>query len=93
MEGDFAAKLAAAIGGLGAAFYGFMRMVKKDRREDKAADTTHDAYHQLVATLREEVNRLAERLAAVEEQNRKCEERTEALHLEIVDLKKQLQLS
>lgn len=90
MESDVGTKLIAAIGGIGAAIYGFWRMVKKDRREDKAADTTHESWNQIVQALREEVSRLSERLALVEEQNRKCEARNEELHLEIVDLKKKL---
>jgi hypothetical protein len=93
MDGDDVAKLTAAMGGVGAAMYGVFRMVTADRRQDKVADTTHDSWSLIVSALRDEVKRLSERLALVEEQNTRCEARNDALHLEIVTLKKRLQLA
>jgi chaperonin cofactor prefoldin len=58
--------------------------------EQIAADS---AMMQVIETLRDEVDRLSKRLEAVEEQNHRCEERNESLHLEIVALKKQLHLA
>jgi hypothetical protein len=91
-ETDLVAKLAAGMGALGAAWYGFVRMVKKDRREDKVATLHDDAIEQVIKTLREEVERLTRRLELVEEQNRRCEERNEALRDDIIAMKKQLHL-
>jgi len=55
--------------------------------------TLHDdAIDHLITNLREEVQRLSQRLAAVEEQNRKCEEDNHALREEIISMKKQLHL-
>ena len=89
----------AGLGMIGTAIYTFTRMFKKDRLDDKAAERTDQAADaanaammQVIATLRDEVDRLTKRLERVEEENRKCEERNEALHLEIVELKKQLHL-
>ena len=66
--------------------------VKADNRSNHAADVTGAAWEQVVTTLREEVARLSDRLAAVEEQNRKCEEANDALREEIISMKKQLHL-
>jgi chaperonin cofactor prefoldin len=63
-----------------------------DSRSNKAADVTDAAWQQVIATLREEVSRLSDRLATVEEQNRKCEEANDALREEIISMKKQLHL-
>jgi chaperonin cofactor prefoldin len=53
----------------------------------------HDeAIEHVIKTLREEVARLSDRLAAVEEQNRKCEEMNDHLREEIIAMKKQLHL-
>lgn len=90
MDGDILAKLAAAFAAIGAGWYGFVRMLKKDRREDKVVSLHDEAIEQVIKTLREEVERMAVRLAAVEEQNRLCEERNEQLHQEILDLKARL---
>jgi predicted nuclease with TOPRIM domain len=90
MEGDLLAKFVGAVVAIGAGLYGANRMVKRDRRDDRLSGTQDEAMLQVIETLRAEVNRLTERLARVEEQNRVCEERNEALHLEIVDLKKRL---
>lgn len=89
---DLLTKIAVGIGGIGAGAYGMYQKIKADNRNNKSADVADAAWHLVIATLREEVTRLSERLAAVEEQNRKCEERNNALHQEIIDLKKQLQL-
>lgn len=93
MDGDLVAKLAAGVGAIGAAWYGFLRMLKKDRREDKVTSLHDEAIEQVIATLRAEVARLSERLAAVEEQNRRCEERNDQLHQEILELKAKLHVT
>jgi predicted RNase H-like nuclease (RuvC/YqgF family) len=93
VDGDFIAKVSGGIAALGAAIYGALRMVKKDRREDTMVQATDSAMMQVIETLRDEVDRLSKRLEAVEEQNHRCEERNESLHLEIVALKKQLHLA
>ncbi len=66
--------------------------IKADNHSNHAADVTGAAWEQVITTLREEVSRLSERLATVEEQNRKCEESNHALHEEIIAMKKQLHL-
>ena len=66
--------------------------IKADNRSNHAADITGAAWEQVITTLRDEVARLSERLATVEEQNRKCEEANHALHNEIISMKKQLHL-
>ncbi len=93
MDGDLGAKAAAGIAATGAALYGFLRMVKKDRREDSMAAATDGAMMQVIATLREEVERLTRRLELVEEQNRKCEERNDELHRELLELKASLHVT
>lgn len=80
------------IGGLGAGAWAMYQKIKSDNRSNHAADVTGAAWEQVVTTLRDEVSRLSERLAAVEEQNRKCEEANHALHNEIISMKKQLHL-
>ena len=89
---DLITKIAVGIAGLGAGAWGMYQKVKADNRSNHAADVTGAAWQQVVTTLREEVSRLSERLAAVEEQNRKCEEANHALHEEIIAMKKQLHL-
>jgi hypothetical protein len=86
-------KLGGGIAALGAGWYGLMRIVKRDRREDTIAAATDGAVMQVIATLREEVERLTKRLELVEEQNRRCEERNDALHFEIVELKARLHVT
>lgn len=93
MDSDLLAKLSAAIAAIAAGFYGFVRLVKKDRREERVATMTDDAMAQVIQTLRDEIDRLSKRLAAVEEQNRLCELRNDALHAELLELKKQLHLA
>lgn len=93
MDGDAFAKMAAGLGAIGAAWYGLVRMVKRDRREDKVASLHDEAIEQVIATLRAEVARLSERLAAVEEQNRRCEERNDQLHAELLELKTKLHVT
>ena len=80
------------IGGIGAGAWAMYQKIKSDNRNNHAADVTDAAWQQVIATLREEVTRLSERLATVEEQNRKCEEANHALHNEIISMKKQLHL-
>lgn len=89
---DLITKIAVGIGGIGAGAWGMYQKIKSDNRSNKAADVTDAAWQQVIATLREEVTRLSERLAHVEEQNRKCEEANDALRNEIISMKKQLHL-
>jgi hypothetical protein len=89
---DLITKVAVGIAGLGAGAWGMYQKVKADNRSNHAADVTGAAWQQVVTTLREEVTRLSERLAAVEEQNRRCEEANDALREEIISMKKQLHL-
>lgn len=93
MDGDFITKVTAGLGAIGAAWYGVVRMVKKDRREDTVTALHDEAIQQVIKTLRDEVERLSVRLAAVEEQNRRCEERNEQLHQEILELKAKLHVT
>jgi predicted RNase H-like nuclease (RuvC/YqgF family) len=90
MDGEVWAKIAGGIAAVGGALYAAIRMVKNDRRDDKVTGAQDAAMMQVIATLREEVQRLTVRLEAVEKQNHMCEERNESLHMEIVDLKKRL---
>ena len=80
------------IGGIGAGAWAMYQKIKADNRSNHAADVTGAAWEQVITNLREEVSRLSERLATVEEQNRKCEEANHALHNEIISMKKQLHL-
>ena len=80
-----------AAGGL--ALYAAFRTFKIDRRKDNQAELTDAAISQVIQTLREEVSRLSERLAAVEEQNRRCEERNDQLHAELMELKVKLHVT
>jgi hypothetical protein len=86
-------KIAAGIAAFGAAAYGVLRMVKKDRREDTVAALHDEAIQQVIKTLRDEVARLSERLEKVEEQNRRCEERNDQLHQELLELKAKLHVT
>lgn len=90
---DLITKIAVGIGGIGAGAWGMYQKVKADNRNNKAADVTDAAWQQVITTLREEVERMAIRLAAVEEQNRKCEERNDQLHQEILELKAKLHVT
>lgn len=87
------AKVAAGIGVIAGGWYAFVRKIKHDRRDDKVTTLHDDAIEQVIKTLREEVERMSVRLAAVEEQNRKCEERNEQLHQEIIELKAKLHVT
>ena len=80
------------IGGIGAGAWAMYQKIKSDNRSNHAADVTGAAWEQIVTALRDEVSRLSERLSAVEDQNRKCEEANHALHNEIISMKKQLHL-
>lgn len=90
---DLITQIAVGIGGIGAGAWAMYQKVKADNRNNKSAEVADAAWHQVIATLREEVTRLSERLAAVEEQNRKCEERNDELHQEILDLKAKLHVT
>lgn len=90
---DMITKIAAGIAAFGAAAYGVLRLVKKDRREDTVAALHDEAIQQVIKTLRDEVARLSERLEKVEEQNRRCEERNDQLHQELLELKAKLHVT
>jgi septal ring factor EnvC (AmiA/AmiB activator) len=92
MDGNFLTNIGVAIGAAVAGAYGMYQKIMADSRSNKAADVTDAAWQQVIATLREEVTRLSDRLAAVEEQNRKCEEMNDSLREEIIAMKKQLHL-
>lgn len=89
---DWLTNIGVGIAAAGAGAYGMYQKIMADSRSNKAADATDAAWQHVIATLREEVTRLSERLATVEEQNRKCEEANHALHEEIIAMKKQLHL-
>jgi hypothetical protein len=89
---DWLTNLGVGIAAAGAGAYGMYQKIMVDSRSNKAADATDAAWQQVIATLREEVSRLSDRLAAVEEQNRKCEEANDALREELIAMKKQLHL-
>lgn len=89
---DWLTNLGVGIAAAGAGAYGMYQKIMADSRNNKAADVTDAAWQQVIATLREEVSRLSDRLAAVEEQNLRCEERNDSLHQEILSLKQQLHL-
>jgi hypothetical protein len=93
VDGDFLVRVGGGIAALGAAIYGALRMIKRDRRNEKVASLHDEAIEHVIKTLREEVGRLSVRLAAVEEQNRKCEERNDELHREILELKASLHVT
>ena len=93
METGFWTTFGAAIAGIGAGAYGMYRKVLADLRHDKVATLHDEAIEHLITNLREEVERLSQRLAAVEEQNRKCEERNDQLHQEIMELKQKLHVT
>jgi hypothetical protein len=80
------------IGGIGAGAWAMYQKIKADNRNNHAADVTGAAWEQIVTALRDEVSRLSDRLSAVEDQNRKCEEANHTLHNEIISMKKQLHL-
>jgi septal ring factor EnvC (AmiA/AmiB activator) len=90
---DWLTNLGVGIAAAGAGAYGMYQKIMADSRSNKAADVTDAAWQQVIATLREEVSRLSDRLAAVEEQNRKCEERNDELHREILELKVRLHVT
>jgi hypothetical protein len=89
---DLITKIAVGIGGIGAGAWAMYQKVKIDYRSNHAADVTGAAWEQVVVTLREEVERLSQRLAAVEEQNRRCEEMNDQLREEVHQMKKRLHL-
>lgn len=93
MEHSILATIAAGIGGIGAGAYGMYRKILSDMRNDNMASLHDDAIQHLIKNLRDEIDRMADRLAAVEEQNRKCEERNEELAGQIRDLKLKLQVA
>lgn len=93
METNLITTIGAAIAGIGAGAYGMYRKVVADVRHDNIVSMHDEAIQHVITTLREEVERMAVRLAAVEEQNRKCEERNDQLHQEILELKQKLHVT
>jgi chromosome segregation ATPase len=89
MENLFS-QIIVGIGGLGAGAWAMYQKIQADNRNNKSAEITDAAWQQVIATLREEVERMSVRLAAVEEQNRKCEEHNEELRRELSDIKMRL---
>jgi hypothetical protein len=89
---DWLTNLGVGVGAAVAGAYAMYRKVLADNREGRINSTTDAATQQVIQMLREEVERMSVRLAAVEEQNRKCEERNDSLHQEILNLKEQLHL-
>ena len=80
------AKGAGGMGAIGAAVYGAYRMFRNDSRGDKNIETQDGAMQMVIQTLREEVARLAERVATLESQNAKCREENALLSLQILKL-------
>jgi hypothetical protein len=91
MNGFFT-EIVIGVSGLGAGAWAMYQKIKADNREGRINSTADAATQQVIQMLREEVERLSQRLAAVEEQNRKCEEANDALREEIISMKKQLHL-
>jgi hypothetical protein len=89
---DLITKIGGGLVALAGGWYAFVRMIKRDRRDEKVASLHDEAIEHVIKTLREEIARLSDRLAAVEEQNRKCEEMNDSLREEIIAMKKQLHL-
>ena len=89
---DWLTNLGVGIAAAGAGAYGMYQKIMADNRNNTNAGVTDAAWQHVIETLREEVTRLSDRLATVEEQNRKCEEANHALHEEIINMKKQLHL-
>lgn len=87
---DLITKIAVGVAGLGAGAWGMYQKIKTDNRHNHQQDITGAAWESVIETLREEVDRLAARLAAVEEQNRLCEERNNAMQAELLQLKAKL---
>jgi septal ring factor EnvC (AmiA/AmiB activator) len=92
MMQDWLTNLGVGAGAAVAGAYAMYRKVLADNREGRINSTTEAATQQVIQMLREEVSRLSDRLAAVEEQNRKCEEMNDSLREEIISMKKQLHL-
>ena len=84
--------LGVGIGAAVAGAYAMWRKVLADNRDGRMTAMTDAATQQVIELLREEVDRLSQRLAAVEELNRKCEEMNDQLREEIISMKKQLHL-
>lgn len=85
-EIDSLGKGLGGLGAIGAAIYGMWRMLKKDRREDKSADTKDDAMQQVIQTLREEIARLSVRLEKVEAENADCQKKYASSSAKIIKL-------
>ena len=89
---DWLTNLGVGIAAAGAGAYGMYQKIMADNRNNANVGVTDAAWQHVIETLRDEVTRLSDRLATVEEQNRKCEEANHALHEEIIAMKKQLHL-
>lgn len=89
---DWLTNLGVGAGAAVAGAYAMYRKVLADNREGRMNQATDAATQQVIQMLREEVERLSQRLAAVEEQNRKCEQMNDSLREDIIAMKKQLHL-
>jgi len=89
---DWLTNIGVGAGAAVAGAYAMWRKVLADNREGRMNNATDAATQQVIQMLRDEVSRLSDRLAAVEEQNRKCEEMNDSLREEIIAMKKQLHL-
>ena len=89
---DWVTNLGVGVGAAVAGAYAMWRKVIADNRDGRVTAMTDAATQQVIELLREEVERLSQRLAAVEDQNRKCEEMNDSLREEIIAMKKQLHL-
>jgi len=92
MMENWLTNLGVGVGAAVAGAYAMWRKVLADNRDGRINSTTDAATQQVIQMLRDEVERLSQRLAAVEEQNRRCEEMNDALREEVHQMKKQLHL-
>lgn len=90
MDWDFTAKGAGGLSAIGAGIYGIFRLLKRDSRDDANIGAQDSAMHQVIATLREEITRLSDRLEKVESQNTQCREENAAMALQITALQRQV---
>jgi hypothetical protein len=78
MDWDSAGKGAGGLTAIMASVYGVFRMLRRDQRQDRQEKQVDGALLQVIATLREEVGRLTDRVTDMEKSIVKChEERAE----------------
>lgn len=70
--------------------YGIFRMLRRDNRNDNKEKSIDDANIQIIHTLREEIDRLVQRVEALENDHGKCQQRNAQLHEENIRLLLQL---